>query len=123
MELGCDPSLIDALGKVPYMLASDKETRETFRRFMGTYPDDFDYSKSAIPSPLTDEIAKQKADKLAEKRKQQKQARKEKKLIEKAKLEDEKLKQQELFKVEEEKRKIQEEKARFLALSDREKVQ
>lgn len=122
MELGCDPSLVDALGRVPYMLATDKETRAVFRRFMGSYPDKFDYSKAAIPSPLTDEIEKQKAERLAEKRKQQKQAKKEKKVIEKARLEDEKRKQEELNRAEEEKRKIEEEKKRFLSLSDREKV-
>ncbi|XP_046452229.1 ankyrin repeat and zinc finger domain-containing protein 1-like [Daphnia pulex] len=121
MELGCDPSLSDASGRVPYMVASDKETRATFRRFMGAYPDRFDFIKAAIPSPLTDEIEKQKADKLAEKRKVQKQAKKEKKSIEKAKMEEEKRVQEELRKVEEEKRKIEEDKARFVALSDREK--
>lgn len=122
MELGCDPSLFDASGRVPYMVASDKETRATFRRFMGVYPNRFDYVKAAIPSPLTDEIEKQKAEKLAEKRKLQKQAKKEKKAVEKAKLEEEKRMQEELLKIQEEKRKIEEEKARFLALSDREKV-
>lgn len=122
MELGCDPSLIDASGRVPYMVTSDKETRATFRRFMGTYPNRFNYVKAAIPSPLTDEIEKQKAEKLAEKRKLQKQAKKEKKAIEKVKQQETKRIQEELQKVEEERRKVEEEKARFLALSDREKV-
>lgn len=122
MELGCDPSLCDASGRVPYMVASDKETRATFRRFMGANPNRFDYVKAAIPSPLTEEIEKQKAEKLAEKRKLQKQAKKEKKAVEKVKLEEEKRVQEELLKIQEEKRKIEEEKARFLALSDREKV-
>lgn len=122
MELGCDPTLNDSSGRVPYMVASDKETRATFRRFMGSYPDRFDYVKAAIPSPLTDDIEKQKAEKLAEKRKLQKQAKKEKKIIEKMKLEEEKRIQGELRKIEEEKRKIEEDKARFVALSDREKV-
>ena len=122
MELGCDPTLNDSSGRVPYMVASDKETRATFRRFMGSYPDRFDYVKAAIPSPLTDDIEKQKAEKLAEKRKLQKQAKKEKKIIEKMKLEEEKRIQGELRKIEEENRKIEEDKARFVALSDREKV-
>ena len=122
MELGCDPTLNDSSGRVPYMVASDKETRATFRRFMGSYPDRFDYVKAAIPSPLTDDIEKQKAEKLPEKRKLQKQAKKEKKIIEKMKLEEEKRIQGELRKIEEEKRKIEEDKARFVALSDREKV-
>ncbi|KAI9554096.1 hypothetical protein GHT06_019368 [Daphnia sinensis] len=121
MDLGCDPSLSDASGRVPYMLASDKETRATFRRFMGAYPDRYDYVKAAIPSPLTEEIEKQKAEKLAEKRKIQKQAKKEKKATEKAKMDEEKRKQEELRLAEEEKRKAEEDRARFLALSDREK--
>lgn len=122
MELGCNPSFSDALGKVPYVVATDKDIRDTFRRFMGSFPDKFDYIQAMIPSPLTEEIERKKAEKIAEKRKLQKQAKKEKKLIEKAKLEEEKRQQEELLKAEEEKRKIEEEKARFLALTDREKV-
>lgn len=122
MDLGCDPSLSDASGRVPYMVASDKETRATFRRFMGANPERYDYVKAVIPSPLTEEIEKQKAEKLAEKRKLQKQARKEKKTTEKAKMDEEKRKQEELRLAEEEKRKAEEDRARFVALSDREKV-
>ncbi|KAK4008263.1 hypothetical protein OUZ56_013410 [Daphnia magna] len=121
MDLGCDPSLSDASGRVPYMVASDKETRATFRRFMGANPERYDYVKAVIPSPLTEEIEKQKAEKLAEKRKLQKQARKEKKTTEKAKMDEEKRKQEELRLAEEEKRKAEEDRARFVALSDREK--
>ena len=71
--MGCDPTLSDVLGRVAYVLAGDKETRLTFRRFMGANPDSFDYVKAQIPSPLTDEIEKQKLEKAAEKRKQQRQ--------------------------------------------------
>lgn len=122
LELGCNPSLNDALGRVPYQLATAKETRETFRRFMGSFPDRFDYSKSCIPSPLTEDIEKQKLEKLAEKRKQQKKQQKAKKAAERAKLEEEKALQEVARKAQEEARLIEEEKHRFLALSDREKV-
>lgn len=122
LELGCDPSLSDTLGRVPYILASDKETRSTFRRFMGTNPNRYDYAKAQIPSPLTEDIEKKKLEKLAEKRKQQRQAKKERQALEKARLEQEKLKIEEQKKLDEEQRKIQEEKQRFLQLSDREKV-
>jgi len=121
LELGCDPSLNDTFGRVPYVVASDKETRSTFRRFMGANPDRYDYIKAQIPSPLTEDIQKQKLEKLAEKRKQQRQAKKERQALERAKLEQEKLKIEEQKKEEEEQRKVQEEKQRFLQLSDREK--
>lgn len=120
--MGCDPSSSDALGRVPYNLATDKDTRDAFRRFMGANPDRFDYVKAAIPSPLTQEMEKHRIEKQAEKRKQQKEKLKEKKLMEKAKLDEEKAKQEEEQRIREEARKMEEEKARFLALSDREKV-
>lgn len=122
LELGCDPCLSDTLGKVPYQVTACKESREAFRRFMGTYPDRFDYTKALIPSPLTDEIERQRQEKLAEKRKQQKKQQKAKKAAERAKAEEEKRLQEEALKAQEEERKIKEEKERFLALSDREKV-
>ena len=115
MELGCDPTLIDAAGRVPYMLATDKATRNTFRRFMGTFPDRYDYGRSAIPSPLTDDIEQQKAERLAEKRKLQKQVRKEKQKLEAVRMEEER-------RAQEEQQKIEAEKFRFLNMSDREKV-
>ena len=104
------------------MVSADKETRDCFRRFMGTFPERYDYVKAAIPSPLTDEVEKKKQEKLAEKRKQQKQRQKEKKAQERARLEEEKKLEEERLRQEEERRKVEEEKARFLSLSDREKV-
>ena len=96
---------------------------------MGAYPDCYDYVKAQIPSPLTEDIEKQKLEKLAEKRKQQRRAKKDRQALERARLEQEKLKieeqrkvEEEQRKVEEQQRKIQEEKQRFLQLSDREKV-
>ena len=103
-------------------MANAKETRETFRRFMGSHPNRFDYSKSLIPSPLTDDIERQKQEKLAERKKQQKKQQKLKKAAERAKLEEEKQLQEAERKAQEEVRQVEEEKNRFLSLSDREKV-
>lgn len=89
---------------------------------MGIFPDRYDFVKAAIPSPLTDEVEKRKQERLADKRKQQKQRQKEKKAYEKARIEEEKKLEEERLHQEEEKRKVEEEKARFLKLSDREKV-
>jgi len=130
--MGCDPTLSDVLGRVAYVLAGDKETRLTFRRFMGANPDSFDYVKAQIPSPLTDEIEKQKLEKAAEKRKQQRQAKKERQVLEKARIEEEqvlerarieqeRIRTEQQREIEQQQRKVEEEKKRFLQLSDREK--
>lgn len=131
--MGCDPSLADTLGRAPYLVAADKESRNAFRRFMGQYPERYDYGKACIPSPLTDELERQKQDKLDEKRKRQRQLRKERKKEEKlheaklheeeaARLEQQIRQQEEEARLNEERRKAEEEKQRFLQLSDREKV-
>ncbi|XP_073970573.1 tRNA endonuclease ANKZF1-like isoform X2 [Rhodnius prolixus] len=100
---GADPTVKDKKSQTAYDHAVDKLTRNIFRRFMGEYPDKFDYTKSHIPSALNDEIEAEIADK-------RKAARKAKRLKEK-----EKKTEKEAVKKEEE------EKQRFLHLSDREK--
>ncbi|KAK8737910.1 hypothetical protein OTU49_004297 [Cherax quadricarinatus] len=107
LENGCDPSVADADKIVPFDTASDKDTRNQFRRFMAQYPDKFDYKKAKVPSPLTPEHEAQQAAKLAERRKAQRQVK-----LERQK--EKKLKERETMREEEEMR-------RFLALSDREK--
>jgi len=104
---GADPSVRDKLKKVPYMLAFDKETRNVFRKFLGEFPDRYDYKSAQIPPPLSKEAEEEKAAKVNEKKKAQRQAKREKEKLQKA--EDQKLKQE------------KEEKERFLNLSDREK--
>ncbi|XP_076349237.1 tRNA endonuclease ANKZF1-like isoform X2 [Tachypleus tridentatus] len=107
MENGADPNTKDKFGKTPYLMAKDKETRNEFRRFMGNFPDKYNYDKSQIPSPLYEEIEREKLVKLTEKKKEKRKARKER------------LKEK---KVAEHRQKAEdEERQRFLSLSDREK--
>lgn len=48
LEHGCDPSVGDTDKVMPYDVASDKDTRNQFRRFMAQHPDKFDYKKVVI---------------------------------------------------------------------------
>ncbi|XP_067299655.1 tRNA endonuclease ANKZF1 isoform X2 [Pseudorasbora parva] len=103
MDAGSDPSNKDKKGQTPYGVAPEKDTRNTFRKYMAEHPDKYDYTKAQVPGPLTEEIESKKA----EKKKAQKAARKQREKEQK----EEKLKKQQ----------EEEEKRRFMALSDREK--
>ena len=104
---GADPTVRDKQKKVPYMMAETKDTRNTFRKFMGEFPEKYDYKNAMIPPPLSQEEEAEKQAKQNEKKKAQRQAKKEKEKIVKA----------------QEKKKNDEkaERDRFLNLSDREK--
>ncbi|XP_045167402.2 ankyrin repeat and zinc finger domain-containing protein 1-like [Mercenaria mercenaria] len=107
MESGANPAVRDKGGLTPYMVAKDKATRNEFRRFMGKWPDKYDYEKAQIPGPLTEEMENERKRKDAERKKAQKKVKQE---------------QQKEKRKEEEKQKAEErEKQRFLNLSDREK--
>ncbi|CAH1790093.1 unnamed protein product [Owenia fusiformis] len=107
MELGCDPSVRNKKGQVPYMLAFDKGTRNEFRKFMAKFPDKYDYHMSQIPAPLTEEMELEKKKRDNEKKKAQKKAKKER-------LKD--------IKAEEAVKRAEEAECnRFLRLTDREK--
>ncbi|KAG7204038.1 hypothetical protein KM043_001897 [Ampulex compressa] len=103
LEIGSDPCNKNKKLQTPYAAANDKETRNMFRRFMGANPEKFNYNKSQIPGPLTDEIEHEEL----EKKRQQRKLKREK---EKAKRKEFELKKQE-----------EDAKQRFLSLSDREK--
>ncbi|XP_056107693.1 ankyrin repeat and zinc finger domain-containing protein 1 isoform X2 [Rhinichthys klamathensis goyatoka] len=103
MDAGSDPANKDKKGQTPYVVAPEKDTRNTFRKYMAEHPHKYDYTKAQVPGPLTEEIESKKA----EKKKAQKAARKQR---EKEQREEKLQKQQE-----------EEEKRRFTALSDREK--
>ncbi|XP_050975240.1 ankyrin repeat and zinc finger domain-containing protein 1 isoform X2 [Labeo rohita] len=103
MDEGSDPANKDKKGQTPYVVAPEKDTRNTFRKYMAEHPHKYDYTKAQVPGPLTEEIESKKA----EKKKAQKAARKQR---EKEQKEENLKKQQE-----------EEEKKRFIALSDREK--
>lgn len=38
-------------GKVPYDVATEKETRNEFRRFMAKYPEKYDFKKAKVHFP------------------------------------------------------------------------
>ncbi|KAJ4933128.1 hypothetical protein JOQ06_029964 [Pogonophryne albipinna] len=103
LEAGADPACRDNKGQPPYIVATDKDTRNVFRKYMGENPDKYDYSKAQVPGPLTAEIESKKA----EKKKAQNAIKKQREKGQK-----------------EEKRKQEleaEEKKRFASLTDREK--
>ncbi|KAL2735278.1 ankyrin repeat and zinc finger domain-containing protein 1-like isoform X1 [Vespula squamosa] len=126
LEIGSNPCNKNKKLQTPYAASKDKETKNMFRRFMGTYPDKFNYSKkllnnsrylhthtnlpniflqhiSQIPGPLTDEIEQEEM----EKKRQQRKVKREKEKIKKREFE---IKKQE-----------EEAKQRFLNLNDKEK--
>lgn len=61
LEQGLDPSIKDERGKTPYLLASDKEVRNTFRRFMALNLDKWDWHAADVPSALTKEMEESQA--------------------------------------------------------------
>ncbi|BBG97436.1 zinc finger protein-related protein [Prunus dulcis] len=67
LEQGLDPCIKDERGQTPYMLASEKEVRNTFRRFMASNPDKWDWHAAKVPSALTKEMEESQAAKQAEK--------------------------------------------------------
>lgn len=56
LEEGADPCVKEKGGRTPYVVATDKETRNVFRRFMAVYPDKWDWHAANVPSPLTAEL-------------------------------------------------------------------
>ncbi|KAL6651241.1 hypothetical protein ACP70R_010166 [Stipagrostis hirtigluma subsp. patula] len=95
LEQGLDPSIKDARGKTPYMLASDKEVRNTFRRFMALNLDKWDWHAADVPSALTKEMEESQAAKQAEKDAKKKARAKELKKLKKAREKEEKEKEKE----------------------------
>ncbi|MQL92089.1 hypothetical protein Taro_024704 [Colocasia esculenta] len=85
LEQGLDPCLKDARGRTPYMLALEKEVRNTFRRFMALNLDKWDWHAANVPSPLTKEMEESQAAKQAEKDAKRKAKAKESKKLRKAK--------------------------------------
>ncbi|XP_018427036.1 PREDICTED: ankyrin repeat and zinc finger domain-containing protein 1 [Nanorana parkeri] len=103
MNAGWDPALRDSAAQTPYSVCADKRTRNAFRKYREDNPDKYNYGKSQIPGPVSEEVEARRT----EKKKAQKAQRKEKEKEEK----EERLR-----------REVEEaEKKRFAALSDREK--
>lgn len=61
LEEGLDPCVKDERGKTPYMLATEKEVRNTFRRFMASNLDKWDWHAAKVPSALTKEMEESQA--------------------------------------------------------------
>ncbi|KAL3001044.1 hypothetical protein AAZX31_09G245800 [Glycine max] len=66
LEQGLDPCIKDERGRTPYMLAHDKEVRNTFRRFMASNLDKWDWQAAKVPSALTKEMEESQAAKQVE---------------------------------------------------------
>ncbi|VFQ84008.1 unnamed protein product [Cuscuta campestris] len=85
LEQGMDPCIKNERGRTPYMVATVKEVRNTFRRFMASNPDKWDWSAAKVPSALTKEMEESQAAKQAEKDAKKKARAKEHKKLRKAK--------------------------------------
>lgn len=85
LEQGVDPCVKDERGQTPYMLASEKEVRNAFRRFMASNLERWDWNAAKVPSPLTKEMEDSQAAKQAEKDAKRKAKAKELKKLRKAK--------------------------------------
>lgn len=48
LAYGADPAMKDEQGRLSYNLARDKKTRDSFRKFMGKYPEAYDYAKAQV---------------------------------------------------------------------------
>ncbi|GAQ84657.1 hypothetical protein KFL_001990100 [Klebsormidium nitens] len=79
LEGGADPCVRDERGRTPYMAAKEKGVRNVFRRFMAAFPDRWDYTLAAIPSPLTEDQEAAQEAKRAEKAAKRKEVLKERK--------------------------------------------
>ncbi|GER57484.1 ankyrin repeat and zinc finger domain-containing protein [Striga asiatica] len=85
LEEGLDPCVKDERDQTPYMLANDKEVRNTFRRFMALNLERWDWHAAKVPSALTKEMEESQAAKQAEKDAKRKAKAKELKKLKKAK--------------------------------------
>ena len=68
-------------GQVAYVVAKDKTVRDAFRRFMAQHPSSYDYGAAKVPSPLTEDMERERKEKLAEKKKALKKAKKQREKV------------------------------------------
>ncbi|KAI8915473.1 hypothetical protein DFJ77DRAFT_430274 [Powellomyces hirtus] len=77
LSAGADPTKgTEKKNQRPYDVASSKETRDSFRRFVAKKPDLWDWKAAHVPGPLTPEMEQQQKDKDREKKKKQKEKQK-----------------------------------------------
>ncbi|KFK42559.1 hypothetical protein AALP_AA1G011000 [Arabis alpina] len=118
LEEGMDPCAKDERGRTPYMLATEKEVRNTFRRFMASNLEKWNWHDAKVPSPLTKEMEESQAAKQVEKDAKQKARTKELKKLRKAR---EKKAQEEAAQAEKEKPISKVEQVRRAMAAEREK--
>ncbi|KAJ3286955.1 hypothetical protein HK104_008804 [Borealophlyctis nickersoniae] len=80
LDAGADPTLrgIRKLAR-PYDVASTKEVRDEFRRFVARSPDKWNYKEANIPGPLTAEMEAKQKEKEKEKKEKEKEKKKKQK--------------------------------------------
>lgn len=54
LQRGANPLAEDVRGRVPYLLASNKDTRDAFRRARAGLPDRWNWDAARVPEPLTE---------------------------------------------------------------------
>lgn len=54
LQRGANPLAEDVRGRVPYLLASNKDTRDAFRRARAGLPERWDWDAARVPEPLTE---------------------------------------------------------------------
>lgn len=57
LERGANPLAEDVRGRVPYLLAANKDTRDAFRRARAGQPGRWDWDVARVPEPLTEVCA------------------------------------------------------------------
>lgn len=78
---GANPAIKNQSGHTPYLVAKNKEVRDSFRRFMSRFPAAYDYEHSHVPSPLTEDMERERSKKEAEKRKEKKRVKKQREKV------------------------------------------
>ncbi len=81
MLYGANPSIKNRSGHTPYSVSPNKEVRDTFRRFMAHYPKAYDYDSAHVPSPLTEDMERERNRKEAERKREKKKARKQREKV------------------------------------------
>jgi hypothetical protein len=76
-----NPENLDSHSRTPYFLASNKATRDSFRKMKGILGNaTYDWKKTGIPLEITDELLQSQKQKEKEKKKKKQQKKKEKKV-------------------------------------------
>ena len=73
LERGACPSFLDQMGRPPFVVAGNKDVRNTLRRFMADHPGRWNYKAAQIPSALTSDMEAKQAEKAREEKKRQKE--------------------------------------------------